>query len=114
MTTDEEAPEPDRLPYVPRLPGTLPTELAMRKTVAPITFVTKRDCPLCVEAKKVVEHSARRYRLAVEVVQLEDEPAETQEKFKFDVPVVIVDGKRRFSGHVSGALLEKILKTRPQ
>jgi glutaredoxin len=102
------------LPYVPRRPGSLPPELAVRKTTAPITFVTKRDCPLCVTAKKAVDHAARRYKLAVEVVDLEAQPADIQEKLKFSVPVVIVDGKRRFSGHVSAPLLEKILATRPQ
>jgi glutaredoxin len=109
-----EPAEPEHMPYIPRRPGTLPPEMAVRKTTAPITFVTKKECPLCNEAKRVVEHSARRYRLAIEYVDLEGEPAEIQEKFKFDVPVVIVDGKRRFSGHVSGALLEKLLKTRPK
>ena len=81
---------------------------------SPITFVTKKDCPLCNEAKKTVEHSARRYKLAIEYVDLEGEPADVQDKFKFDVRVVIVDGKRRFSGHVNGSLLEKLLKTRPK
>jgi len=99
---------------VPRRPGTLPPELAVRKTTAPITFVTKKDCPLCVEAKRVVEHSARRYKLAVELVDLENEPADIQEKFKFEVPVVIIDGKKRFTGHVSVPLLEKVLQSRPK
>ena len=99
---------------MPRRPGTLPPELAVRKTTAPITFVTKRDCSLCNSAKKIVDHAARRYKLAVEYVDLEREPADVQEKLKYDVPLIIVDGKRRFSGHVSAALFEKILKTRPQ
>lgn len=76
--------------------------------------MTKRDCSLCNTAKKIVDHAARRYKLAVEVVDLDQEPADVQEKLKFAVPVVIVDGKRRFSGHVSAPLLEKILNTRPQ
>ncbi len=98
---------------MPRRPGTLPPELAVRKTAAPITFVTKKECPLCNEAKRVVESSARRYKVSIEYVDLEGEPAEIQEKFKFDVPVVIIDGKRRFSGHVSVPLLEKVLRSRP-
>jgi len=75
--------------------------------------VTRKDCPQCVEARRIVEHSARRYRVAIEYVDIESEPAEVQEKFRFDVPVVLVDGKRRFSGHVSAPLLEKVLKSRP-
>jgi glutaredoxin len=76
--------------------------------------VTRRDCPLCSAAKRVVEHSARRYRVAIEYVDLDTQPPDIQEKFKFDVPVVIVDGKKRFTGHVSAPLLEKVLMTRPQ
>jgi len=99
---------------VPRRPGTLPPELAVRKTTAPITFVFKKDDTVSLDARRVVEHSARRYKLAVEYVDVEQEPADIQERFKFDLPVVIIDGKRRFSGHVTPVLLEKILNTRPR
>ena len=77
-------------------------------------IVFKKDDTVSLDARRVVEHSARRYKLAVEYVDVEQEPAEIQERFKFDLPVVIIDGKRRFSGHVSPALLEKILNTRPR
>jgi hypothetical protein len=76
--------------------------------------VYKKDHAVSLEARRVVEHSARRYRLPVEFVDIEGEPADIQERFKFDLPVVIIDGKRRFSGHVSAPLLEKILNTRPR
>ena len=69
---------------------------------------------MSAETRKVVEHAARRYKLAVEHVDIDEEPADIQERFKFDVPVVIIDGKRRFSGHVAAPLLEKILNTRPR
>lgn len=97
---------------MPRRPGSIPPELAVRKTTAPITFITRRACPLCVEAKRIVEHSARRYKLAVEMVDVDEAAPEVLERFKDEVPVVLVDGKRRFSGHVSAPLLETILKTR--
>ena len=62
----------------------------------------------------MVEHSARRYKLALEVVDLDEEPAEVQQKLRFDIPLVLVDGKKRFSGSVTATLLEKILQTRPR
>lgn len=99
---------------MPRRPGSVPPELAVRKTTAPITFVTRKDCPLCVEARRVVDHAARRYKLAVETVDLEAEPADVVEKLRFDVPIVLIDGKRRFSKHVSAVLLEKALRARIQ
>jgi glutaredoxin len=97
---------------VPRRPGSVPPELAVRKTTAAITLLTRKNCPLCLVAKRVVENAARRYRLAVEEVDIDDEPQEVLDRFKDEVPVVMVDGKRRFSGHVSPALLDTILKTR--
>lgn len=97
---------------MPRRPGSLPPELAVRKTTAPITLLLRKGDPLCAQAKRLVEHSARRYKLAVEEVDIEREPAEIQERFRHDVPVVLIDGKRRFSGHFSQALLERALQSR--
>ena len=65
-----------------------------------------------MEARRVVESAARRYKLAIEEVDIDFEPPEVLERFKDEVPVIFVDGKRRFSGHVSAPLFETILKTR--
>jgi hypothetical protein len=65
-----------------------------------------------VEAKRILAHAARRYRLAIEEVDLEREAPEVLEKLKYDLPVVLIDGKRRFSGHVSQVLLERALQSR--
>jgi hypothetical protein len=60
----------------------------------------------------VIESAARRYRLAIEEVDVDREPPEVLARFKDEVPVILVDGKRRFAGHISAPLLETILKTR--
>ncbi len=97
---------------MPRRPGAFPPELAVRKTGAPITFLTRKNCPLCLEAKRIVEHAARRYKLAVEEIDIEAEAPEVFERYRYDIPVVLIDGKRRFSGHISAPLLERALQTR--
>ena len=97
---------------MPRRPGAVPPELAVRRTDAPITFITKSQCALCERARRVVENAARRYRVAVEEVNIETAHPDIFQKWKFDLPVVLIDGKRRFSGHVSPTLLEKALQTR--
>ena len=97
---------------MPRRPGALPPELSVRKTGAPITFLTRKDCPLCHEARRIVENAARRYKLAIETVDLDREPADVFERFKNEIPVIMIDGKRHFSGHVSASLLERALKSR--
>ena len=103
----------ERLPYMPRLPaGELPPEQAVRKTKAEITLVTKSDCALCHQARRVLEHAARRYRLQIEEVNAERDHPEVFATWKHHLPVVLIDGKRRFSGHVSTTLLEKALQTR--
>jgi len=97
---------------MPRRPGSLSPELTVRRTSAQITLVTKHDCPLCGEARRVLEHAARRYRLSVEEVNVERDHPEVYEKWKYDLPVVLIDGKRRFKGHVSPTLLERALQAR--
>ena len=84
----------------------------MRRTTAPITLITRRNSPLCHQARRIVDHAARRYKLAVEVVDLDAEGQAAIERYKDEVPIVLIDGKRRFSRHVSATQLEQILKTR--
>ncbi len=103
-----------RIPYIPRRPDAFSPEVTVRKTIAPITLVTRNKCPLCSKARRLIAHAARRYRVAVEEVNVEVEHPDVFEKWKYDVPVVLIDGKRRFSGHISPTLLEKALQTRPR
>lgn len=100
-------------PYVPRLPRSAqPPEQAIRRTGAVLTLAVRSGCALCQEARRLVEHSARRYRLALEVVDIERDHQEVFEKWKYELPVLLIDGKRRFSGHLSATLVEKALQAR--
>ncbi len=73
-----------------------------------VTIYTKRDCPLCDEAKEVLAAAGRRHALEVAWVDIAGDP-ELEALYGLEVPVVFVAGRKRFFGHVSPALLEKAI-----
>jgi hypothetical protein len=84
----------------------------VRKTVAPITFVTRKGDARCLAARKIVEHTARRYKLQIEDVDVDGEDPSVREKLETDLPVILIDGKRRFSGYLQAPLFEQAIRTR--
>ena len=61
-----------------------------------ITLYTRRDCPLCDEAKKVI-HAAGLTAAEVDI----DRDPELQRKFTNDVPVIYIDGLEAFRHRVT-------------
>ncbi|HEX4414748.1 MAG TPA: glutaredoxin family protein [Lacipirellulaceae bacterium] len=70
------------------------------------TILYSRDgCHLCDVAKKLLtEHG-----LQPEVIDIDNDP-ELAAQFNTCVPVVEIDGKIRFRGHVNRVLLRRLLK----
>ncbi|GIW71331.1 MAG: hypothetical protein KatS3mg102_0873 [Planctomycetota bacterium] len=98
---------------MPRRPGALPTELSLRRTSAPITFIFRRGCPRCALAQRTVAGAALRFKLALEEVDLGQAAPELIERWQDDLPIVLIDGRRRFRRTVPPPLLEKALRERP-
>ncbi len=74
-------------------------------------FYTRADCPLCEEARAVLARYRRHLPPLVEV-DIDDDP-ELVRRFGTCVPVVEFDGKVRFRGRVSAALLRRLLEGTP-
>lgn len=72
-----------------------------------VVLYTRRDCPLCDEAKQLLAEYQRRLP-TIEEVDIDTDPA-WKEKYDTCVPVVEIDGKLRFRGRVSRVLLERLL-----
>lgn len=102
----------DRLPYMPRPPGALTPESAVRKTSAELTLVVRQGCGRCESVKRLVHSAARRYKLKVEEVDLAGEEAAVQKAWFYDTPILLIDGRRRFSGYIAAPLLESALRSR--
>ncbi|MHC4390418.1 MAG: glutaredoxin family protein [Planctomycetota bacterium] len=101
-----------RPPFVLRRPDQITAEVKVRRTQAPITFAVRSGCPMCERARRTVEHSARRYHLAVEEVDVKADHPDVYAQWKYDLPVILIDGRRRFSGHISPTRLEQALQSR--
>src|ERR1043165_6278829 len=59
----------------------------------PVTFYTRRDCPLYDKAKAAIRSSG----VAVELIEVDiDGDPELHQRFTDDVPVIYIDGKEAF------------------
>jgi glutaredoxin len=74
----------------------------------PLVLVGKADCPLCEEAREVVERVAAELGLTVEQVDLASSPE--LEKYRDQVPVVLWRGRPVAKLRVQEDVLRKRLK----
>jgi len=76
-----------------------------RRVLAGVRVVvyTRQHCPLCDEAADFLESERSRQGFSLDFVDVDDD-ATLREKYGDCVPVVEVDGKVRFRGHVNPVL----------
>ncbi len=74
-----------------------------------VLLVSKSECPLCDAAKHALEVVGAEILFALEVRRIEDDEA-LRAAHALEVPVVFVDGKKRFFGQVSPLLLRRELR----
>ncbi len=73
-----------------------------------VVFYTKKGCSLCDRAMAVVEATRLCVNFALRVVDIESDP-EIFEDYRYDIPVIEIDGKRAFRYRVDReALLERL------
>lgn len=73
-----------------------------------ITLYTKRDCPLCDEADRIIRGCIAQRHVVYEQVDITQDPS-LQKSYGQTIPVVAIDGNPLFFGKVSAFRLEKIL-----
>jgi glutaredoxin len=73
-----------------------------------VTLYTRQDCCCCQKARQVLDAYRRRYRFALEQVDIDRDP-ELRARFDTSVPVVAVNGKVRFKGVVNRVLLDRLI-----
>ncbi|MBI3822674.1 MAG: glutaredoxin family protein [Planctomycetes bacterium] len=69
---------------------------------------TRAACPLCDEAWELLVRYQKRYGFVLETRDI-DASADLVHEFGQCVPVVAINGKVRFRGHVNEVLLQRIL-----
>jgi glutaredoxin len=72
---------------------------------------TRKDCPLCDDAKAMLERYSP-YLPATSEVDVDQDP-ELLEQFDLWVPVVALDGKVRFKGRIDELLLRRLIEGTP-
>jgi glutaredoxin len=73
-----------------------------------VEIYSKRDCCLCDEAKAVLDRV--RADVAFELVEVDIEgDAELMERYRTEIPVVFVDGRKAFKYRVDEAELRRRL-----
>jgi len=73
------------------LPGTA-VAWALAQNFMTITIYSKPDCHLCDLAKDVVERCRKKIDFALEVIDVSQNP-ELFERYRNDIPVILLDGK---------------------
>ena len=73
-----------------------------------VVLYTRAHCPLCDEAATLLERFRARYGFTLETKDVDASPALVAAHGNW-VPVVTINGRLRFRGHVNAVLLERIL-----
>src|SRR5262245_61407936 len=81
-----------------------------RPRLGHVRFVlyTRRGCHLCEDAWRLLRSEQRRYRFALDAVDVDSDP-DIAARHGACVPVVTVNGKVRFRGGVNRVLLGRLL-----
>jgi len=75
-----------------------------------VEIYTKADCHLCDVAKEVVERVQKRVPFALAVIDITSDPL-LYEKYRYDIPVVRVNGKLAFRHRVEEHEFEERLRS---
>jgi glutaredoxin len=74
-----------------------------------VEIYSKADCPLCDEAKDVIVSVRQRVPFELKVVDIEADP-ELFARYRYDIPVVFIDGSKAFKHHVDVTAFEARLR----
>jgi hypothetical protein len=73
-----------------------------------VDFYTRQSCCLCDEALKIIASVRSTYPLDLHLIDVDLAPG-LEKTYGDRVPVVVVNGRERFHGHVNRVLLERLL-----
>lgn len=73
-----------------------------------VEILSRPDCCLCDEAKKVIERVAAEYAIEVRVVDISGN-SELEARYGHEIPVVFVGGRKAFKYRVDEAELRRRL-----
>ncbi len=73
-----------------------------------VEIYSKADCPLCDEAKAVLLEVRERVPFELVEVDIEADPS-LFARYRYDIPVVFIEGRKAFKHHLTAKDVEKRL-----
>jgi glutaredoxin len=74
-----------------------------------VVIYSRPGCHLCEEAKKVIEASGYREEYTLEEINIESD-AELLSRYRYDIPVITINGQEAFRHRVTADEFRKRLK----
>ena len=74
-----------------------------------VVIYSRPGCHLCEEAKKVIEGSGYRGEYTLEEINIESD-AELLRRYRYDIPVITINGEEAFRHRVTGDEFREKLK----
>ena len=74
-----------------------------------VEIYSRPGCHLCEEAKAVIDRVRRRYAFALEVIDIEGNPA-LEACYGTEIPVIAINGNKAFKYRVDEAEFERKVK----
>ena len=74
-----------------------------------VVIYSRPGCHLCEEAKKVIEASGYREEYTLEEINIESD-AELLRRYRYDIPVITINGEEAFRHRVTQAEFRERLK----
>ncbi len=81
-----------------------------RRPVRHVTFYTKPGCHLCEHAEELLEDARPDYDLCVTVIDITTDLT-LFERYRYDIPVIVVEGGAAVSGRIGAAGLRQALES---
>lgn len=81
-------------------------------TIRTVRFFTKPGCHLCEQAEELLEQIAGECPIDLEVIDI-TEDMDTFDRYRYDIPVVAVEGGGTASGRITEADLRRVLHLGP-
>jgi glutaredoxin len=81
-------------------------------TAKSLTLYSRVGCHLCDVMKEQIEALASRYTFTLDVVDIDGDP-KLREEYNWDVPVLLVDGKKIAKYRLDEAMLIRRLEGQP-
>ncbi len=74
-----------------------------------VVLYSKEGCCLCHRALELLRRLQPEFDLQIEEVDITTDPA-LEERYRYLIPVVIIDGKHRFESKIAEYYLRKVLE----